>query len=57
MKLHLDSAKTHMNIELVNIQWYLNYTFPQHLSTIHQLTYQPEVVLRQFPGYQLIICR
>ena len=43
-----------MNIELVNIQWYLNYTSPLYLLTIHQLTYQPEVVLGQFPGYHSI---
>ena len=27
--------------------------FPPHLLPIHQLTHQPQVVLKQFPGYQL----
>ena len=39
-----------MNLQLVNIKWYLNYTSSLHLLTTHQLTYHPQVVLRQFPG-------
>ena len=62
MKLHLDSARGYylsrvglniMNLQLVNIQCYLNCIFLQHLLTIHLLTYQPPVVLRQFQEHQL----
>ena len=41
-----------MNLQLVNIQWYLNYAFPLHPLTTHHLTPQPQVVLRQFLRYQ-----
>ena len=48
--LHLQSA----NMQTGEYTVVFELAFPLRLSPIHQLTHQPQVVSRQFPGYQLI---
>ena len=50
IKLHLQSA----NMQTGEYTVVFELAFPLRLSPIHQLTHQPQVVSRQFPGYQLI---
>ena len=50
IKLHLQSA----NMQTGEYTVVFELAFPLRLSSIHQLTHQPQVVSRQFPGYQLI---